>query len=273
MITPDYFKAFGIPILRGRGFTPGDQVASQQVAVVNQSFEREFFPTGEALGKRIRFLGFDRKPQFMTVVGIAPDTRELGLREAPRPEVYANYLQHADTAMNVTLVVRGPASLQSRIERIVTSLNRNTALDFENMDSFISGTLARERFQTALLTVFAGCALLLAVVGVYGLLSYAVTRRTSEIGVRMALGANSLRIVRSVLSEGGVLVLAGVTLGSGGSLIATRALESLLYEIKMNDSSVLLTVIAGFAAAALVACYLPAHRASHIDPSEALRAE
>lgn len=273
MITPDYFKAFGISILRGRGFTPEDQRAAQQVAVVNQSFEKEFFPAGDMLGKRIRFWGFDRKPQFMTIVGIAPDTRELGLKMAPRPEVYANYLQHADTRMNVTLVVRGPASLQSRIERIVTSLNRNTALDFESMDSFISGTLARERFQTALLTLFAACALLLAMIGVYGLLSYAVTRRTSEIGVRMALGANSGRIVRSVLSDGGVLVLAGVTLGFGGSLIATRVLQSLLYQVKINDSSAILTVIACFAAAALVACYLPAHRASRIDPSEALRAE
>jgi ABC-type antimicrobial peptide transport system permease subunit len=137
----------------------------------------------------------------------------------------------------------------------------------------ISGTIARERFQTTLLTVFAGCALLLAVVGVYGLLSYAVTRRTSEIGVRMALGANSGSIARLVLGQGGELVLAGMALGLVGSLIATRALEAMLYEVKTSDPSALLAVVASFAAAALVACYLPAHRASRIDPSEALRAE
>jgi putative ABC transport system permease protein len=273
MITTDYFKAFGIPILRGRAFTPDDQRNAQQVAIVNQSFEKEFFPAGETLGKRIRFMGFDRKPQFMTIIGIVPDVRSFGLSRPPRSEVYADYLQHADTAMNVTLVVRGPASLQSRIEQIVTSLNRSTAVNFESMDALISGSIARERFQTTLLGVFAGCALLLAIVGIYGLLSYAVTRRISELGVRIALGANSARIVRLVMGQGGTLTTVGVSLGFIGSLIATRALRSMLYQVKTTDPSALLAVVAGFAAAAFVACYLPARRASKIDPSEALRSE
>jgi predicted permease len=273
MITPDYFKAFDVPILRGRDFTPDDQRTAQQVAIVNQSFEKEFFPNGDVLGKRIRFLGFDRKPQFMTIIGIVPDVRSFGLRQPASSEVYADYFQHADTAMNVALVVRGPGSLQPGIERIVTSLNRSTAVSFESMDGLISGTIARERFQTSLLALFAACALLLAVVGVYGLLSYTVARRTSEMGLRMALGANSGNIARLVLGQGGVLVVAGVALGLVGSLIATRVLQAMLYEVKTSDPSALLAVVAGFVAAALVACYLPAHRASQIDPSEALRAE
>jgi predicted permease len=272
MITSDYFKTFGIPILKGRGFTPDDQRAPQQLVIVNRAFEKEFFPTGESLGKRIRFMGFDRKPQFMTIVGVVPDVRSFGLSQPARPEVYADYFQHADTRMDATLVVRGPASLQPAIGQIVTSLNRSTAVNFESMDGLISGTIARERFQTTLLGVFAGCALLLAIVGVYGLMSYTVTRRTSEMGVRMALGADSGSIARLVLGEGSVLVLAGVAAGLIGSLIATRALQAMLYEVKTNDSSVLLAV-AGFAAAALIGCYLPAHRASRIDPSEALRTE
>lgn len=272
-ITSDYFKAFGLPILKGRGFTADDHRAAQQAAIVNQSFEKEFFPTGEVLGKRIRFLGFDRKPQFMTIMGVVPDVRAFGLRRSAASEVYADYFQHADAAMSVALVVRGPANLQPRIEQIVTSLNRSTAVNFESMNGLISGTITRERFQTMLLSLFAACAVLLAVVGVYGLLSYAVTRQTSEIGVRMALGANSRRIVRSVLGQGGVLVLAGVALGLVGSLIATRVLQAMLYEVKTSDPTALLAVVAGFAAVALVACYLPAHRASQIDPSEALRAE
>lgn len=272
-ITPDYFKAFGVPVLRGRAFTSEDQRTARQVAIVNQSFVKEFFPAGEPLGKRIRFLGFDRKPQFMTIVGIVPDVRTSGLKHAATAEVYADYFQHADAAMNVALVVRGPASLQPKIERIVTSLNRSTAVNFESMDDLISGTIARERFQTALLTLFAGCALLLAVIGVYGLLSYAVAQRTSEMGVRMALGANSGSIARLVLGQGGVLVSAGVALGLVGSLIATRALKAMLYEVKTSDPSALVAVVAGFAAAAFIACYLPAHRASRIDPSEALRTE
>ncbi|HEY6991340.1 MAG TPA: FtsX-like permease family protein, partial [Bryobacteraceae bacterium] len=172
-----------------------------------------------------------------------------------------------------TLVVRGPEILQPHIERIVTSLNRNTAVHFESMDGLISGTIARDRFQTALLSVFAGCALLLAVLGVYGLLSYGVTQRTSEMGVRMALGANAGSIVRLVLAHGSAIVLAGIALGLLGSLVATRLLRAMLYEVKANDPSALLVVIAGFVAAALIACYLPARRASRIDPAEALRTE
>jgi predicted permease len=273
MVTPDYFRAFGLPILKGRGFTLDDQGAAGQVAIVNQAFEREFFPAGEVVGKRIRFLGFDRKPQFMTIVGVVPDVRADGLSRPTSSEVYADYFQHADTRLDATLVVRGPPSLQPRIERIVTSLNRSTAVNFESMDGLISGTITRERFQTALLGLFAGCAFLLAVVGVYGLLSYTVTRRTSEIGVRMALGASKASIARLVIREGGVLVLTGVTLGLLGSLLATRVLQSMLYQIRSSDPSALLAVVAGFAAAALVGCYLPARRASQIDPSEALRTE
>lgn len=272
LITPDYFKVFGIPILRGRAFTPADSHSSQQVAIVDQSFVTQYFPAGDLLGKRIRFFGFDRKPQFLTIVGVVPDVR-ASLNRPSEPEVYAEYFQHADTRMDANLVIRGAASQQSTIEQIVTSLNHLTAVKFENMDRVISGTVARERFETTLLAVFAACALLLAVVGVYGLLSYAVTRRTSELGVRMALGANSGNIVRLVLGQGGVLVLTGVALGLIGSLIATRALQAMLYKVKTNDPSALLAVVGGFAVAALVACYLPARRASQIDPSAALRAE
>jgi putative ABC transport system permease protein len=272
MITPDYFKAFGIPILRGRGFTTDDERAVLQVAIVNQSFQREFFPAGDPLGHRIRFLGFDRKPQFMTIVGIVPDVRESGLNRPAGSEVYAEYIQHAGSAMDASLVVRGPASLQPAIERIVTSLDRGTAVNFESMDGLISGTIARERFQTTLLTLFAACALLLAVVGVYGLLSYTVTRQTSEIGLRMALGASSGSIARLVLGQGGVLILAGVTLGSAGSLLATRAVQSIVNGAT-SAISTLPVAVAGFAAAALLGCYLPARRASRIDPSEALRVD
>jgi predicted permease len=273
MVTPDYFQAFGLPVLKGRGFTGEDERSATQVAVVNAAFEKKFFPSGDAVGKRIRFFGFDRKPQFLTIVGVVPDVRNEGLRRPVAAQVYADYFQHAETAMDSTLVVRGPASLEPRIKQIITFLNRDTAVSFESMRRLISGTVTRERFQTALLGVFAACALLLAVVGIYGLLSYTVTRRTSEIGVRMALGASRSAITRQVLRQGSVLVGVGIAVGMAGSVVVTRVLQSLLYEVSATDAAALLAAAGAFAVAALAGCYLPARRASTIDPTEALRAE
>ena len=273
MVTPDYFRVFGLPVLKGRGFTQGDERSAAQVAVVNTAFEKKYFPSGDAVGKRIRFFGFDRAPQFLTIVGVVPDVRNEGLRQRVAAQVYADYFQHADTAMDATLVVRGPASAAARIKQIVMFLNRDTAVSFTSMDSLISGSVTRERFQTALLGVFAACALLLAVVGIYGLLSYTVTRRTSEIGVRMALGASRGKITRQVLGQGSVLVGVGIAVGMAGSVAVTRILQSLLYEVSTTDAAALVAAAVGFAAAALAGCYLPARRAAAIDPTEALRAE
>lgn len=272
LVTSKYFELFRIPILRGRAFTTADARSSTQVAIVNQSFVREFFADSDALGKRIRFFGFDRKPQFLTIVGVVPDVR-ASFNEPPRSEVYAEYFQHADSRMDADLVIRGPATLQPKIDQIVTSLNRFTAINFERMDRVISSTVARERFETVLLAVFAATALLLAVVGIYGLLSYMVTRRTSELGVRMALGASRGRILQLILSEAGMLVIVGVSLGLLGSLLAARVVQSLLYRIKATDPATLLIAVASFAVAALTAAYLPARRAAQIDPSQAIRAE
>ncbi|MBV9760802.1 MAG: ABC transporter permease [Acidobacteriaceae bacterium] len=273
MVTPDYFRAFGLPIFKGRGFTGDDQRSTQQVAIVNESFGRKFFPSGGAVGGRIRFFGFDRKPEFMTIVGVVPDVLNEGLKQPVFPQVYADYFQHADTAMDASLVIRGPASLQPRIKRIVTLLDRDTAVNFESMDNLISGTVLRERFQTVLLGVFAASALLLAVVGVYGLLSYTVTQRTGEIGVRMALGASAGTITGDVLRQGGALAGTGIVVGLAGSLLVTRVLQSLLFQVSTTDAAVLFVATTGFAAATLAGCYLPARRASAIDPSEALRVE
>ncbi len=273
LVTPDFFRAFGLPVLKGRGFTGDDERSTSQVVVVNVALEKKFFPNGDAVGKRIRFFGFDRKPEFMTIVGVVPDVRNEGLRRPVFPEVFVDYFQHADTRINASLVVRGPGSLQPRIKQIVTLLNPDTAVNFENMDSLILGTVARERFQTVLLALFAACALLLAVVGIYGLLAYTVTRRTSEIGVRMALGATRSAITRHVLQQGATLVGLGIAAGLTGSLAVTRVLESLLYQVRTTDASALLAAAAGFALAALAGCYLPARRASAIEPSQALRTE
>jgi putative ABC transport system permease protein len=272
LVTSEYFKLLRIRVLRGRAFTPEDARSSAQVAIVNQSFAKEFFRDGDPLGQRIRFFGFDRKPQFLTIIGVVPDVR-ASFNQPPRSEVYAEYLQHADSRMDADLVVRGPATLQPKIDQIVTSVNRFTAVDFESMDHVISSTVSRERFETTLLGVFAATALLLAVVGIYGLFSYIVTTRTSDLGLRMALGASRGSILQMILSEAGILVAVGVSLGVLGSFLAARTLQSLLYQIKATDPSTLVVAVACFAGAALIAAYLPARHATRIDPLQALRTE
>src|ERR1700733_7021700 len=273
LITSQYFDTFGIPILKGRAFEEADDRSPQQVAIVNQSFAANFFPDGDAVGKRIRFFGFDRKPEFMTVVGIVADVRALGLDKPARAEVFADYMQHAAFSPDATLVVRGPASLQAAVSAIIARLNRDTPVEFQSMDQVIAGSIARERFETSLLSLFAGFALLLAAVGIYGLLSYTVTRRTSELGIRMTLGASRPAVLWLVLSEGGRLVAGGLLLGLLCASILNSTLASLLYGVKATDPATFAIVALVFGIVAMLGCYLPARRASKIDPNVALRYE
>jgi putative ABC transport system permease protein len=268
MATAGYFQAFGISILHGRDFTTEDERSSDLVGIVNQAFQRQFFPASDPVGHRIRFLGFDRR--FITIIGLIPDMRESGLQRPPFAEMYVNYLQRPDSVNSVSLVVRGPARLQPEIAHIITSLNPATAVNFQSMQALISGSIAHEKFQTTLLGIFASCALLLALIGIYGLLSYTVSHQTKELSLRMALGATSGTVTMLVLRQGGLLVVAGVALGSAGAVIATRAIASLVRGAP-SPASTLPIVAVGFAAAALLGCYLPARRASRIDPSTALR--
>ncbi len=271
--TSKYFEAFGLPILKGRAFDAPDDQSQQQVAIVNQSFVREFFSGQEPLGKRIRFFGFDRKPQFMTIVGIIPDVRAFGLNKPPGSEVFVDYLQHAGFSLNASLVVRGPASDRQAVRSIIAAINRDTPVAFESMDDVIAGTISRERFQTCLLALFAGFALLLSAVGIYGLLSYTETRRTSELGIRMALGADRRAVLALVLSEGGTLVSIGLVLGLICAVFLTRTLSGLLYGVSASDPGSFAAVALLFAIAGMLGCYLPALRASRIDPNSALRYE
>jgi putative ABC transport system permease protein len=268
-----YFKAFGLPILQGRSFNAQDDRSQQQVAIVNQSFVKKFFPADSPIGKRIRFLGFDSKPQFMAIVGVVPDVHAFGLNKPTDAEVFAEYMQHTGSGLDASLIVRGLPGSESAIRQIITSLNRDTPVDFEGMDEVIAGTMARERFQTFLLSLFAGFALLLAAIGVYGLLSYTVTRRTNELGIRMALGADRKVVLGSVLGEGSRLVCAGLLVGLLCALPLAQTLSSLLFGVTARDPASFLAVVLLFAVVALLGCYLPARRASKIDPIVALRYE
>ena len=273
LATSQYFRTFGIPIMKGRAIDETDDRSPEQVATVNQTFAAEFFPGGDAIGKRIRFLGFDAKPQFMTIVGIVPDVRAFGLNKPAKAEVFGDLMQHAVLSLDATLVVRGPVSEQAAVRSVVTSLNRDTPVEFQSMDEVIAGTIARERFQTFLLSLFAAFALLLSAIGIYGLLSYTVTRRTSELGIRMTLGAGRRAVLVLVLSEGGRLVATGLLLGLLGAFLLSRTLASFLYGMKTTDPGSFVTVALVFGVVAMLGCYFPARRASKIDPNVALRYE
>jgi predicted permease len=274
LVTRDYFHVFGIPILKGRAFTPQDDQSAAQVAIVNQTFANEFFPREDPIGRQIRFFGFDRKPQFMTIVGIVPDMRALGLSRPAAPEVFADYLQHAGSVwVDSTLVVRGPSDDEPAVKRLIGAVDPDTPVEFHGMEEVIGATITSQRFQTSLLSIFAGFALLLAVIGIYGLLSYTVARRTSEIGIRMALGADRPRVLTLVLREGGVLVAGGLALGLIAAVFLTRTLTTLLFLVRAADPLSLIAVALLFAAIAMIGCYLPAKRAAGIDPNVALRYE
>lgn len=274
LVTRDYFKVCGLPILKGRPFSAYDDQSQEPVAIVNQTFVKAFFPNQDPIGHQVRFLGFDGTWQFMTVIGVVPDVHALGLNRPPVPEIFEDYLQHADASWgDVSLLVRGPAGDEPAVKRLIASVDRETPIEFHSMDEVINTTISSERFQTALLGLFAGFALLLSGIGIYGLLSYTVTRRTSEIGIRMALGANKGAVLALVLQEGGALVCTGLVLGLVCALFLTRALSSLLFSVRASDPSSFVAVALLFASIALLGCYLPAHRAAKIDPNIALRYE
>lgn len=273
LVTRNYFQVFGLPILRGRQFNVHDDHSPQQVAIVNQAFVKKFFPEANPIGQRIRLFGFAEKPRLMAIVGVVPNVHAFGLNHPTTPEIFADYMQHVGSRLKVTLVVRGLVGDEPAMRSLITSINPDTPVSFDSMNDIISGTISRQRFQTFLLSLFAGAALLLSAIGIYGLLSYMVTRRTSELGIRMALGADRGRVLALVLRQGGSLVAAGLILGIIAAFLLTRMLSGLLFEVKPTDPASFAAVAILFGAVAMLGCYLPARRAAKIDPNVALRYE
>jgi putative ABC transport system permease protein len=274
VVTRDYFRALGIPLLRGRMFRAGDERDDvPQLALVSQSFVKEFYPHEDVIGKRIRFLGFDEHPQFLEIVGVVGDVRASNLTKAGDPTVYVDGFQHPPALSYLTLVARGPASSASAIRAIVQSLNTDVPVSFEPVERIIAESVSRQRFQMTLLAIFAGLALLLSAVGIYGVQSYTVNRRTNELGIRLALGADRGALLRLVLREGMVLAGCGVAIGCGGALLLMRTLDSFLYGVSAADPFTFGAIAGLLAGVALAACFLPARRAAMVDPMTALRYE
>jgi putative ABC transport system permease protein len=276
-ISPDYFRALGITVLQGRSFSVQDQKDSLPVAIVNEKFVRRFFPQETPLGKRIRWAR-EENPVWITIVGVVSDVKSFGLDLEEEAAVYTPISQEQQfwkTWMNV--VVRtsvDPSSLIPAIQKEVSRVDKNVPVaDLFTMEALISRSVGTRRFHLLLLGLFAGLALMLASVGIYGILSYNVRQRTQEMGIRMALGASQKQILRMILSQGMRLVVLGALIGIATALGVTRFLQSLLYAVSSNDLLTFLVVPFVVIGVALLACYAPARRATRVNPVVALRYE
>jgi predicted permease len=269
-VSPGYFYTLGIPVLKGRTFTEHDDEVSQKVAVVNESLARHLWPGEDPVGKRLPLPGAD-----LTVVGVVGDTRHEGLSQDVEGEIYVPYLQDPFPSMQLAVrTASEPASLVSAVRAQVRAIDPAQPIyHVSTMEQTLSDSLAPRRFNMLLLGIFASIALALAIVGIYGVMAFAVTQRTHEIGIRMALGAERSSVLGLIVGQGLRLTLAGVTIGLAGAWGLTRFLTSFLYGVRSTDLATFGVVSAALVVVSVLASYIPARRATKVDPMVALRYE
>jgi predicted permease len=273
--TPDYFRTMQVPLLQGRQFAESDDAKAPPVIIINQTLADMRWPHDSPIGKRIK-QGFPQdKAPYREIVGVVGDLKQEGPDAQQLPEVFEPMAQSASQAMTVVLRTEAdPMALAKPAENVIESVDKDLPVSaIQPMTRYISESLARRRFSTLLLGLFGGLALVLAAVGIYGVVAYTVAQRTHEIGIRTALGAQRLHILRLILERGGVLALAGVGLGLGSALGLTRLMASLLYEVRPTDLLTFAGVAMLLIFIALAACYIPARRATKVNPIVALRYE
>ncbi|HZF41248.1 MAG TPA: ABC transporter permease [Blastocatellia bacterium] len=274
VVGQDYFATMGIQLLQGRVFGPQDTDKSQQVAVISEAMARQFFPNGSPLGRRFGRGGPENSEQF-EIIGVVKDAKDKSLTEEWRPIAYYPYSQSGEPQSNFVVRYSGaPEAVVPQVRQAIRQVNRNLPIDgVVSLSEHISRSLARQRLVARLAAFFGLLALLLACVGLYGVLSYAVARRTNEIGIRMALGARHRDALWLVLREALALVCAGVVIGLLASLAATRTASTLLFGLNPNDPPTIAAATLLLLAVAALAGYLPARRAARVDPMVALRSE
>jgi putative ABC transport system permease protein len=276
-VTPDFFATMSIPVLRGRPIREEDQRGSPPVVVINETMAKKLYPGVDPIGHTVKM--FNPAAPWVTIVGVVADVKARGFLSKTRPTMYFPYSQAANTAYyqpgTMTLVVRtvGDPVLQvNAIRSIVRSLDSHVPISHvATMDDIVGQSIASRRFTTLLLGGFAGLAVLLAGIGIYGVISFGVTQRTFEIGVRMALGASTSSVMRLVVAEGFRMALVGWIVGVGGALMLARLLQSLLVDVRPADMPTFAGVVVVLGAVAAVACAVPARRATSVSPTEALR--
>jgi len=281
-IMGDYFGAMGITLKRGRMFTPEERVGKPKVCIISENAARMFWPNQDPLGKRLQFAG----PDWRTVIGVASDVKDSSMQAEAAPHTYTPYLQEADDVISspnfdelrtLHLAVRTPSdptAISTSLRETVASFDSQIAVaDLKTMEAAMDESLAPQRFNLFLLGLFAVLAVFLAAVGVYGLLSYSVTQRTREIGIKIALGAQRGKLLGNLMREGMSLTLIGAVIGAAAAFLLTRLMASLLYGVTARDPLTFAAVLVLMGLVSFAACYIPARRATRIDPLVALRHE
>ena len=271
-----YFRALGIPLLRGRWFDDRDTMDAPHAAIITQSLAQEKWPGQDPLGQRLEFGNIDGDLRPLTIVGVAVDVRDDSLEAPPSPTIYVDYRQRPQATYRFSAVIRtgaDPAVVISSARAIIRALDPNLPPTFKTMSQVVSSSLQSRRFNLSLVGIFAGTALLLAMAGLYGVTAYAVSKRTGEFGIRIALGASFGSVLRLVLKQGIATALVGVAIGLAGAFAVTRVLGSLLFDLSTTDPVTFAAVVLLLVSVALLACYIPARRAAKVDPMVALRYE
>ena len=279
IVDPEYFRTMGIPILKGRAFTGRDDLNSASVLIINSTLARQHFPNEDPIGKRIApgfsTVPMNDAPQMREIVGVVADVKHQNLHGAPQPEFYFAQAQMPMSAMTVVIRAAGDTrALQNAVRGVVQSLDRNAPVyGVRTIEELVGRSVAAPRFNTLLLGLFAGVALILTAVGLYGVLSYSVAQNTRQIGIRVALGAQAGDVFKLIVAHGTSLTLAGIAIGLGAAYGLTSLMSSLLYGVGATDPWTFVGVAALLMFVAFVACYVPARRATRIDPVVALRSE
>ncbi|MEK6323110.1 MAG: ABC transporter permease [Acidobacteriota bacterium] len=274
-ISSDYFKVMGISLLRGRGLTERDGSNAPRVVVINEALARAYWPDEDPIGKRVAFDRTNNAPNWREIVGVVRDVKHSALDASSKAEMYIPFTQSPSFFMTMVVRTTGdPLNLVAAARNEVLAVKADQPIsNIHTMEELLSNSIAQRRFNMLLLSIFAGVALVLSAVGIYGVMSYSVAQRTHELGVRMALGAQTSHVVSLVVKQGMTLALAGVGIGLAAAFALTRIMASLLYGVSATDPMTFSVIAVLLASVALLACYLPARRATKVDPMIALRYE
>jgi putative ABC transport system permease protein len=276
LVSPGYFATLGAPVVAGRVFGPDDREGTPRVVLINQAMARQTFPGEDPIGRRLALGDPSSDPQWITIVGVVGDVRYSGLDRPAEPTMYTPYEQdNWWPAMYLILKTdAGLAPTADGVRRVVGTLDADLPVyAVSSMETLLRRSVAQPRFRTTLIGLFAATAVLLAALGAYGLLSYAVRQRTREMGIRLALGAQRRDVLSLVMKDGMRLAVAGAALGVAGALLLGRFLSGMLYGVRPSDPATYVAVTALILAVALVACFIPARRATRVEPVVALRSE